>query len=95
LSAANGWYSEIKFYPWPAHDGKNGVFDPKTGQNGVIGHFTAQVWKNSKLVGYGIGQRAGCDKVFVVSRYSPTGNMQGWDRPSTLKSYKDNVLPLV
>jgi len=54
---------------------------------------SAQVWKASKLVGYGIGQRAGWDNIFVVSRYSPTGNMQGWDKPSTIESYRKNVLP--
>jgi len=37
IDAANEWYSEIQFYPWPVHDGKNGVKDPKTGKNGVIG----------------------------------------------------------
>ncbi|CAL8068599.1 unnamed protein product [Orchesella dallaii] len=80
-AAANGWYSEIKDYPWPAFTGSNA--------RGVIGHFTASVWKSTQLVGYGVARRDGCDKVFIVARYSPGGNMQSPGMPA----YKENVLP--
>ncbi|CAL8068651.1 unnamed protein product [Orchesella dallaii] len=81
--AANEWYSEIKDYPWPQFTGNNA--------NGVIGHFTASVWKSTKLAGYGVARNEACPrtKVFVVARYSPGGNIK--DEGMTF--YKDNVLP--
>ncbi|CAL8068655.1 unnamed protein product [Orchesella dallaii] len=81
VAGANGWYSEIKDYPWPAWTGGP--------LRGVIGHFTASVWKSTQLAGYGFGKRDGCNKVFVVARYSPGGNMQSAGMPA----YKENVLP--
>ncbi|CAL8068617.1 unnamed protein product [Orchesella dallaii] len=83
MGAANGWYSEINNYPWPQYTGNNA--------RGVIGHFTASVWKSTKLAGYGIGRNPNCDMVLIVARYSPGGNIQSPGMPY----YKDNVLPLV
>ncbi|CAL8068601.1 unnamed protein product [Orchesella dallaii] len=81
VDGANEWYTEIENYPWPAWTGG------KT--KGVIGHFTASVWKSSQLVGYGVARRDGCDKILVVARYSPGGNVQSAGMPK----YKENVLP--
>lgn len=81
LSAADAWYEEIRSYPWPEYKGKgdDAVF-------GAIGHFTASVWKGVEQVGYGLGKREGCDRVYVVGRYWPGGNTPG--------TFGENVLPL-
>ncbi|CAL8068603.1 unnamed protein product [Orchesella dallaii] len=83
VDAANEWYTEIENYPWPAWTGG------KT--KGVIGHFTATVWKSSQLAGYGVARNTNtnCGKMFVVSRYSPGGNVRSEGMPR----YKENVLP--
>lgn len=73
--AANGWYEEIKDYPFPdgyKGDGSDALF-PK------IGHFTQSVWRGSQYVGYGYGVNKNCTvfKTYVVARYYPAGNMIG------------------
>ncbi|CAL8145453.1 unnamed protein product [Orchesella dallaii] len=88
VSAANGWYSEIEGYPWPYYNGYN------TGN--VIGHFTQQVWKGSKKAGYGIGRSSNCDTIFIVARYSPSGNTRTqMPNGELVYHYKENVMPLV
>ncbi|CAL8145450.1 unnamed protein product [Orchesella dallaii] len=85
VDAANGWYSEIEGYPWPYYNGHN------TGN--VIGHFTQQVWKDSKKAGYGIGKSSNCDSVFIVARYSPTGNRRTqMPNGEVIYHYKENVM---
>ncbi|CAL8068653.1 unnamed protein product [Orchesella dallaii] len=83
VDTANDWYSEIENYPWPQYTGNN--------KKGTIGHFTASVWKSTNLAGYGIARNEACPeyKVYVVSRYSPGGNI----RSPGMAYYKDNVLP--
>ncbi|XP_041673664.1 Golgi-associated plant pathogenesis-related protein 1-like isoform X2 [Drosophila eugracilis] len=65
------WYDEIALY-----DYDNPGFSMSTG------HFTALVWKNTKIFGYGQAQ----DKhgfYWVVARYYPPGNYRG--------EYEENV----
>ncbi|ODM96328.1 Golgi-associated plant pathogenesis-related protein 1 [Orchesella cincta] len=86
LVAANGWYEEIKDYPFP--DGYNGnggdSLFPK------IGHFTQSVWKGTLYVGYGYASNKDCSsfKTYVVARYFPAGNMIG-DFAENVKPPKD------
>lgn len=84
--ASNGWYEEIKDYPYPkGYDGKDQQLFSK------IGHFTQSVWKDSKYVGYGYAYNADCAKKgaytrYIAARYSPPGNFNN--------DYRNNVLPI-
>lgn len=69
--AADGWHAEIKYYPWPEYTG------PSSNGGKEVTHFTQQVWKDTKEVGYGIGMREGCQYIYVVGRYWPAGNLMG------------------
>uniref|UniRef100_G3MLG1 SCP domain-containing protein n=1 Tax=Amblyomma maculatum TaxID=34609 RepID=G3MLG1_AMBMU len=62
--AVDTWHSEIKYYNY----GNN--FNPKAG------HFTQCIWRGSHRIGTGVA-RSRDNKVFIVSNYSPAGNMQG------------------
>ena len=57
------WYDEIKDYDFKK-GGQKG--------DGVIGHFTQLVWKNTKEVGFGIGFNGGF--CVGVANYFPGGN---------------------
>lgn len=72
--AADGWYEEIKDYPYP--DGFQGGNDDLFEK---IGHFTQSVWKGSKYVGYGYSYNKDCGEQtrYVAARYSPAGNVDG------------------
>lgn len=75
MVAINGWYEEIKDYPFPGGytgNGADSVF-PK------VGHFTQTVWKETEYVGYGYASNPKCPsfKTYVVARYFPAGNMIG------------------
>lgn len=84
-TTSEGWYSEIKNYPFPqGYDGSDDQLFYK------IGHFTQQIWKGSKYVGYGYAYNPECGKrsemsMYVVGRYSPPGNYPG--------EYPGNVSP--
>jgi len=83
--AADGWYEEIKDYPYP--DGYQG------GDQALfmkIGHFTQSVWKGTTYVGYGYAFNDKCKDQskstrYVAARYSPAGNVDG--------KYPENVAP--
>lgn len=83
--ASNGWYEEIKNYPYPqGFDGQDDQLFKK------IGHFTQSVWKNTKYVGYGYAFNPNCAKrgqptSYITGRYSPPGNFNN--------EYPTNVLP--
>ncbi len=81
--ASDGWYEEIKDYPYPEYTG-----DGKDAQFEKIGHFTQSVWKGSKYVGYGYAYNPDCSpyKFYIAARYSPAGNMPG--------SFGENVGPI-
>ena len=57
----NDWYREISNYN----------FDTGKG-NGITGHFTQVVWKNSKE--FGIGYHCNGSTCYVIGNYSPGGN---------------------
>lgn len=69
-------YQEIKDYDWVTKITKT--------KKKPVGHFTALVWKESKLLGVGFA-RAVNGNVVVVFEYNPSGNMVG--------SHDANVLP--
>lgn len=70
--AADGWYEEIKDYPFPRgyHGNGNDILFQK------IGNFAQTVWKDTEYVGYGLAVNRNCDnyQYFLVARYSPAGN---------------------
>jgi len=83
--ASDGWYEEIKNYPFP--DGFQGNDEALFEK---IGHFTQSVWKGSKYVGYGLANNKDCNDQgtytsYIAARYFPAGNGEG--------EYPDNVLP--
>ncbi|CAL8110968.1 unnamed protein product [Orchesella dallaii] len=78
--ASNGWYEEIRDYPFPK--GFTGGQDFYK-----VGHFTQTVWKSTQYVGYGFGYNPNCPstKWYIAARYAAPGNMEG--------RYQENVLP--
>lgn len=80
--AADSFYNEISLYDWKKDSPSNIK---------AVGHFTQQVWKSTKKVGYGHAKNERCSssgpQLFVVARYSPSGNnvFPGM--------FKKNVLP--
>jgi hypothetical protein len=64
--ATQSWYDEIKDYSF-----SKPAFSAKTG------HFTQVIWKGSTRLGVGLGFSSDKRKVYVVTNYSPPGNMQG------------------
>ncbi|CAG7729437.1 unnamed protein product [Allacma fusca] len=74
--AFEGWYNEHRNY-----DYKNG----RSGNGGVTGHFTQQVWKSSTEMGCAWADNRGQKSSVVVCLYSPPGNYQG--------QYTKNVYP--
>jgi len=84
LEAADGWYQEIKYYPFPEGFQGGNLF-------GKIGHFTQTVWKDSKYVGYGYAYNPNCQpyKGYVVARYFPGGNVDG-SFPANVEPPKDS-----
>lgn len=79
-TATQRWYDEIKDYNFAT--GK--AITPGK----VVGHFTAQIWKNVKKVGYGFctttkshvispSRSLRLAVLYVVANYSPTPNVQG------------------
>jgi uncharacterized protein YkwD len=73
--ASNGWYQEIKDYPYKSggFKGKDDALFKK------IGHFTQTVWEDTKYVGYGYAYNKDCpvNKFYIAARYSPAGNVEG------------------
>lgn len=65
IEAIKNWYSEEKFY-----DYNRPGFSSKTG------HFTALVWKSSKLVGIGVAWSTQKKWWVIVANYYPAGNVQ-------------------
>lgn len=63
--SVDSWYSEIK-----NHNFGSDSFNYNTG------HFTQVVWRGSKELGTGIA-RSSQGNIYVVSNYSPAGNVQG------------------
>ncbi|KAH9364595.1 hypothetical protein HPB48_016134 [Haemaphysalis longicornis] len=61
-NAVNCWYDEIKMYKW------GNVFQP------ACGHFTQVVWKACTKIGSGVAKYK--NKIFVVTNYSPPGNVE-------------------
>lgn len=80
--AADGWYEEIKDYPFPR--GYAGKGNDLSFQK--IGNFAQTVWRGTKYVGYGLAMNPNCEKYkyYLVARYSPAGNYVG--------QYQRNVL---
>jgi len=83
--ASDGWYEEIKSYPFP--DGFQGNDEELFKK---IGHFTQSVWKGSKYVGYGLANNKACNDQgtytsYIAARYFPAGNEEG--------AYPKNVMP--
>ena len=81
---------EINDYSYRTTDTINGK---------MIGHFTQVVWKASQKVGVGIavGQRGDTFTVYIVARYSPSGNFNnirsGESRGAArIRNYGNNVL---
>ena len=74
--AVDSWYDEIKDYDFAKGRSKNG---------GVVGHFTALVWKGSNQLGMGVA-RSSQNKVFVVANYHPGGNMIGDEVKNVLRA---------
>ena len=66
--ASMAWYEEIKDYKYSKI--KRFRIGPK------IGHYTQMVWKDTKEVGIA-SEISKNGKVYVVSRYYPTGNYLG------------------
>ncbi|ODM90621.1 Pathogenesis-related protein 1C [Orchesella cincta] len=64
--AAEDWYKEIQYYPWPEFTGSS---------DHMVFHFTQMVWQGTREVGYGLGARDGCPNIYVVARYYPEGNV--------------------
>ncbi|CAL8145627.1 unnamed protein product [Orchesella dallaii] len=75
--AADDWYDEEKYYPWPEFTGQELPH--------MVFHFTQEVWQGTREVGYGLGARDGCPSIYVVGRYYPGGNV--------LPMFGQNVLP--
>ena len=75
-NAVDSWYDEIKDYDFAKGRSKNG---------GVVGHFTALVWKGSNQLGMGVA-RSSQNKVFVVANYHPGGNMIGEEVKNVLRA---------
>jgi hypothetical protein len=74
-----GWYNEIKDCgPFPGC---------KQGKTGVIGHFTAMIWKGVKEIGCGINKA----KRLYVCRYK-AGDKLNRDTPNMGGGYTANVL---
>ena len=79
--AVQKWYDEIKDYSWDSPD-------DKSAHTGVVGHFTQIVWTDS--VELGVGWKVfpdpakGGTKIFIVSRYSPSGNWRGRNHRSVM-----------
>lgn len=69
------WYNEIKDYDFQTAKSKNG---------NPTGHFTQVVWKASNNLGCGLGINSKDKRFYGVTRYTPTGNLNGL--------YKTNVL---
>jgi glioma pathogenesis-related protein 2 len=63
ISAINMWYSEHTQY-----DFSNPGFSPATG------HFTALVWNDTDLIGWGIATSPSSNKTYISMRFSPAGN---------------------
>ncbi|XP_077545277.1 uncharacterized protein LOC144158330 [Haemaphysalis longicornis] len=61
-NAVNCWYDEIKMYKW------GNTFQP------ACGHFTQVVWKDCTKIGSGVAKYK--NKIFVVTNYSPAGNVE-------------------
>jgi len=83
--AADGWYEEIKDYPYPiGYQGNDDALFHK------IGHFTQSVWKGSKYVGYGYAYNPNCKPYtrYIAARYFPAGNVQG-QFPANVSPPKD------
>ncbi|MEU5783729.1 CAP family protein [Micromonospora lupini] len=76
--ATSDWYSEVDNFNFTSPEGPH---------SGVVGHFTATVWKGSTKVGIGrvAGQGAEYYETFIVANFSPPGNMRG--------SFAANVSP--
>ena len=73
---AEYWYSEIDNYSFSTG---------KTINGGPIGHFTQMVWKSTKKLGCGVGQKTETSYK-VVCHYLPKGNIY--------EKYDINVLPV-
>jgi len=76
LSAIDLWY------------GENADYNYKTGKptspDAKVGHFTANVWKNTTHVGFGVKRQLD-GFLYIVAQFSPPGNWDG--------DYPANVLP--
>ena len=72
-------YAEEKLYDYDA-----GLYIPGTG------HFTQVVWRSTTDLGIGIGEgKVGnmfC--TWIVGRYSPAGNVQGYYRENVMRPTK-------
>ena len=85
--ATTAWYNEVKYYDFDT--------TRSTDPSQQIGHFTAQIWKGVKSVGFGFywgsipynygSQTYQMQLIFVVANYYPTPNIVGL--------YRQNVLP--
>ncbi|XP_040899333.1 GLI pathogenesis-related 2, like [Toxotes jaculatrix] len=71
----NRWYDEVKQYNFN-----------RPGFSSSTGHFTAMVWKSTKMLG--VGKATALDgSSFVVARYFPPGNVTNQGH------FDKNVLP--
>ena len=85
--ASSVWYDEVQNYDFS---------NPGYHQNGVVGHFTQMIWKDSKEIGCSVQE---CDNGFVsVCQYRPAGNVMGkfaekryWDLFTANKMAKSYV----
>ncbi len=66
----DSWYSEIKNYDFNTGESSNG---------GVIGHFTAMIWKTVQYVGFGFCtvEEDGGFALYSVANFYPAPNWVG------------------
>lgn len=74
--AVNMWYSEESSWDYINSTGKT--------KTAMTGHFTALVWKKTTQIGWGVAVTPLKNRVYIVMRFSPPGNITG--------GYKNNVL---
>jgi len=92
-SSSRSFYSEEQYYDYDTTNNKVGMEDEATG------HFTALVWKSTKLIGLWMscgkrfdfkdlpGKQEYRVKCIVAAKYYPPGNV------NTFQRYIDNVKP--
>jgi uncharacterized protein YkwD len=80
--ATTSWYNEIAYYNFATGSSKSGK---------VTGHFTAEIWKTVKKVGFGFFGKyvsymgKSWLQLYVVANYSPTPNVMGQYLQNVLK----------